>query len=158
MILFILIYAFQASAHPTELSLESSYLEKLKSARGPEAVQGLNREFDSIQLLKRVCDSQIDQGLIPWSCYRALRKSGEWRTIEPRDATEQEKRLDQACKSAARDAIGMTFDFLEGPESDLSPECRRVVLKARSINSYRSQVKISTPGLGHGAILESKTY
>lgn len=147
MIALVLIVAIHASA----ASVESVYLDKLKSAQGRPAIVSLGREFESIQLLRRICDSQMNQGLIPWACYRALKKSENWRLIGSQAATARVTEFDRFCRRSARSAIQMSEDFLRGPESDLSPECRRDVLKAREIVAYRSKTGLSG---GNGAVFE----
>lgn len=123
-------------------NVETAYLNKLRQAKKSQEILQIRNEFHDLLLSERICRSQLEQQIVPASCYRYLEKLRRWKLLLAAESAERLRELDAACKRSAKSTFGGDGDVFDGSTDDLSGECRRWIERARAVHVYRQQTPI----------------
>lgn len=110
-------------------SLESRFLQRLSRAQSSAQASAAAAEYDKFKIARVACAIELKEKLVPKSCYELLQLESPL----PAERRDRERRLDQLCRSAARD-----FKVPDHDGAALSPACAAWVKEAREIRAYRA--------------------
>jgi len=112
-------------------ALDSAAAGRMMRAKTLHEVERVERELEAIRVARLACRIQLREKSVPAQCYRALQLERAWNLHpSPAELRGLTARLDRRCAESRADAVAAT--------QFLSPSCRRHVLRAQELQSYRS--------------------
>jgi len=129
-----LVSLFSIATAAAPLDLEQIHLRRLLGAENDASVQKIEKEYADIRQDRRICDLQLIQRIIPWTCYRLRQRESAWRILSSHPV----KDLDENCKQAAHSLLHRRTQFPPVPTEFLSAACRNLLNQVQEINRYRA--------------------
>ena len=117
--------------------VDQTFLKLLRTAKSAAQLDRIRTEHDQLQRDHRICRLQTSQKIVPSACYRWLRIQRAWQLLPEHQAEQMEQKFDGGCRSAVRDDLHSSENWLRVSPQELSVECARLVRRAVEIHRYR---------------------
>lgn len=131
--MYILIWLLTLSANAFPLSLESTYLQALSSARDSTSVEHLLRAYEQLKIARTACKIQLKATAVPVACYQTLALENNLKLHKsPRDQRALVLQLDSLCQRAT-----LSLTIQPTAPTYVSIRCRQWLQRAGEIARYR---------------------
>jgi hypothetical protein len=131
--MYILIWLLTLSTNAFPLSLESTYLRALSSARDSTSVEHLLRAYEQLKIARTACKIQLTATAVPVACYQTLALENNLKLHKsPRDQQALVLHLDSLCQQAT-----LSLTIQPTAPTYVSNRCRQWLQRAGEIARYR---------------------